>query len=193
VWNSKDPLPALFDRTLVSSAAPKWDFASWVPELVVVALGTNDFSTAVKPTQAQYSTAYKAFLARMRGNYPAAQILCLTYEVDAYQKRYVDALVQEVAAGGDARVGRVHMPALNPSTDLGCHWHPNAAGHRKYADALIPEARKFLAGTWIGEPKGKGPGMGNREMTWPGPAFRWASAGGGAWADLRGRHLAWKE
>lgn len=189
VWNSKEPLPVFFDRTLTGDAALKWDFPSWIPDLVVVALGTNDFSTAVKPTQAQYSSAYKDFLKRVRGHFPAAEILCLTYEVDAYQKRYVDALVQELSAAGDAKVHRVHMPALNQATELGCHWHPNAAGHKKYSEALIPEARKYLGGTRIKEkPGAPAKKKGSEGLGWM-PWFRRPAEAGDEWADARGRMM----
>lgn len=188
---SKEPLPFFFDRTLTGSAQPKWNFAAWIPHLVVVALGTNDFSTAVKPSQAQYAAAYKDFLQRIRGYYPAADILCLTYAVDDFQKPYVDALVKEVNAGGDAKVHRAHMPALDAAKELGCDWHPNVAGHKKYSDALLPEVRKYLAGTWLpGGPEAPGPGTGKSGKAGkpqPTPLFRFAGDGGTAWSDIRGR------
>lgn len=141
---SKQPFPFFFDRTLSGSARPKWDFSSWIPHLVVVALGTNDFSTAVKPTQAQYTSAYAEFLARIRGHYPAAEILCVTYPVDEFQGRYVEALVKALNGKGEAKVHWVSMPALDPSKDLGCDWHPNVSGHRKYSEALLPAVRRHL-------------------------------------------------
>lgn len=184
---SKEPLPFFFDRTLAGSDQPRWSFSSWIPHVVVVALGTNDFSTATKPSQAQYASAYKAFVKKLRGHYPAAQIICLTYPVDNLQKAYVDALATELAGEGDARVSRVHMPALDQSTDLGCDWHPNYLGHKKYADALLPELRKHLAGTWLPRrPAAPESRLGWRQAPWPTPLFRGGEA---EWADARGRTL----
>lgn len=183
---SKEPLPFFFDRTLVGSDQPRWSFASWIPHVVVVALGTNDFSTATKPSQAQYSAAYRSFVKKLRGHYPAAQIICLTYAVDNLQKAYVDALVADLAREGETRISRAHMPALDQSTDLGCDWHPNYLGHRKYADALLPELRKHLAGTWLPrKPAAPESRMGGRIAPWSTPMFRGGEAP--EWADASGR------
>jgi hypothetical protein len=42
--NLNQTIPARFDRTLMESVQPKWDFAKWVPDVVVVCLGLNDYS-----------------------------------------------------------------------------------------------------------------------------------------------------
>ena len=140
---SPNPFPIYFDRTLFGRSAPTWDMTKWIPDLVVIALGTNDFSTAVKPSEAQYTGAYKTFLGRIRGWWPQAQILCLSYSGDEYQKKYIDSVAARAIAAGDTRIHRIHMPPIGDG-DLGCDWHPNISGQRKYADALIPVARQYL-------------------------------------------------
>jgi endoglucanase len=140
---SANPLPAYFDRTLFGRGAPTWDMTKWIPDLIVIALGTNDFSTMVKPSETQYTGAYKAFLARLRGWWPNAEILCLTYSVDDYQKKYADSVVARATAAGDAKIHRIHLPPLG-NGDVGCDWHPNVSGQQKYANALIPAARQYL-------------------------------------------------
>ena len=153
---SAQPMPPLYDRTLFAQAQPKWDMSKWVPDVIVVALGTNDFSTAVKPTETQYTSAYQAFLAKLRGWHPNAQILCLTFSADNYQKPYVDSVVNRALKAGDTRIHRAHMPALATS-DLGCDYHPNVSGHRKFADALIPVMRQLLGvNSGIAPPRNRG-------------------------------------
>jgi lysophospholipase L1-like esterase len=147
---SANPMPPYYERTLFNAASPKWDFSKWVPDVVTVALGTNDFSTAVKPTQTQYSGAYKAFLAKLRAWHPDAHLVCVTYAVDAFQEKFVDALVKETAAS-DAKVHHVKLPGLT-SAEMGCDGHPNVAGQKKYADILIPELRKYLPTTGLARP-----------------------------------------
>jgi lysophospholipase L1-like esterase len=196
---SAQPMPPLYDQTLFGKAQPKWDMSKWVPDVIVVALGTNDFSTAVKPTEQQYASAYLAFLAKLRGWHPNAQILCVTYSVDNFQKAYVDSVVNRAAKAGDTRVHRVHMPALAAS-DLGCDYHPNVAGHQKYADVLIPVMRQYLGTTGTRKPpRGSqaAPGAkgtkGAREtgMLPSGgvPLKAWESETGTEWVDARGRRL----
>jgi lysophospholipase L1-like esterase len=196
---SAQPMPSVFDRTLFSAATPKWDMSKWIPDLIVIALGTNDFSTAVKPTEAQYTAAYADFLAKIRGWFPSAQILCMTYSVDNFQKKYVDTVVARATAKGDAKIHRVHMPAL-ANADLGCDYHPNVAGHLKYSEALLPSVKQYLGIT-----SGIAPQRHGRKGT-PAPlrsgsteAFQVPPRGDasgpqiapdqGEWVDARGRFL----
>ena len=188
---SARPMPSYFENTLFGADTPKWDMSKWVPDIVVIALGTNDFSTAVKPSEAQYAGAYKDFLKKIRGWFPKAEIVCLTYPVDNYQQKYVDALVKDVTAAGDAKVHRTHMPALNPATDLGCDYHPNVSGQQKYADALVPILRPYL-GIPVLHPApdpasgGQAPPKAGRMETWKVPYPGGSAADR---ADARGRWL----
>ncbi len=200
---SARPLPSYFEQTLFGSAKPSWDMAKWIPDLIVVALGTNDFSTTVKPSEAQYTGAYADFLGKIRGWYPNAQILCMTYAVDSYQKKYVDSVVNRAIAKGDQKIHRVHMPTL-ASTDLGCDFHPNVSGQQKYSDALLPYVKQYL-GIATGIAPGldgghgrngrkrlrkAGPGTAGATETWRIP-LRTAGTDGAfeAWTDATGRNL----
>src|SRR5262249_41999742 len=70
-----DPMPPLWDRTLPSSNGSTWDF-SWKPDVVIINLGTNDFSTDVDPSELQFTAAYESFLRHIRSKYADAYILC---------------------------------------------------------------------------------------------------------------------
>lgn len=196
---SAQPMPPLYDQTLFGKAQPKWDMSSWVPDVIVVALGTNDFSTAVKPTEPQYASAYQAFLAKLRGWHANAQILCVTYSVDNFQKAYVDSVVSRAVRAGDTLIHRVHLPAL-ATTELGCDYHPNVAGHRKYADALIPAVRPYLGTTGTRKPSRRSKAAsksatGRRAAAESGmfpfgmaPFKAWETEVETEWVDARGRH-----
>lgn len=188
---SAQPMPYFYDRTLYNREQPKWDESKWVPDLIIVALGTNDFSTAVKPSEQQYTSAYRVLLSKLRLLHPAAPILCLTYAVDAFQKAYVDSVVNRAVKAGDAKIHRIHMPALATS-DLGCDYHPNAAGQQKYADALIPVVRQYLGTTGTLKPSRRsGAASGKRDAVETGmlPSKAWETGTEAEWVDARGRRL----
>ena len=69
--------PTLYDRILPLEPTPTWDFSRWKPEVVVVNLGTNDFSTDDDPAEELFTSSYAALLGRIRTNYPDAFILCV--------------------------------------------------------------------------------------------------------------------
>ena len=72
-----EPLPTLYDRTISTDKSHLWNF-SWQPEVVVINLGTNDYSGSPKPTPTQFTTAYQTFLEHLRSKYANAFILCVS-------------------------------------------------------------------------------------------------------------------
>jgi len=114
--------------------------ADWAPQVVVISLGTNDFSVDVKPEEpwpnkaalrAAYVDSYVGFVARLRALDPHA-VFAL-----AATGGYVDAVrsvVERVKASGDARVVFVEFAGL---TLQGCNYHPNAQDHETMSGALI--------------------------------------------------------
>jgi hypothetical protein len=183
---SAHPMPPYYDQTLFGAATPKWDFARWQPDIVAVALGTNDFSTAVKPSQEQYSGAYKEFIKKLRAWHPKAHIILLTYAVDSYQEKYVAALAAEVIAQGEKNLEHVKLPS--PGADVGCDWHPNVTAHRKFADILVPVVNRYFAAASLEPPR---PAHSGRAGFRPSPGetwlVPWSPSGPGLASDARGR------
>ncbi|MEA2698077.1 MAG: hypothetical protein QOI66_2348 [Myxococcales bacterium] len=141
-----DPFPIYYDRTLPDRAASQWDFASWQPQVVVINLGTNDVSTPVDPTEAQFTGAYRTFLQHVRSKYPAALILCtvapLLGGADLTEARaYIDAAV---AATGDAKIKSFPMAQTDPADGWGCDFHPSVKTHQKMAATLTAQLKTEL-------------------------------------------------
>ena len=65
----------VYDRTLAMDAKPKADLKGWVPGVVVINLGTNDFGDQKNPPQEKgWVEAYKAFIGKLRETAPKAYI-----------------------------------------------------------------------------------------------------------------------
>lgn len=113
----------------------EWHF-DWVPDLVVVNLGTNDFAHEI-PAKSEFITAYRNFLEDIMQQYPQAKIVCLTGSMMSGQKLQVlkSYLSEIVSSFPEERVFRFD---LSPQGDLGmgCDWHPNLAQHKKNAQEL---------------------------------------------------------
>jgi hypothetical protein len=70
----KNTIPEIYDKVLPTDPGSRaWDFSSWQPQAVVIALGTNDFAGKNQP-ETEWSAAYKAFVRRLRALYPEAVI-----------------------------------------------------------------------------------------------------------------------
>jgi lysophospholipase L1-like esterase len=147
-----DPMPVLFERTLPEEQASRWDF-SWVPQAVVVNLGTNDFSTEPDPPQESFVAAYRALLERVRSVYPSAFVLCtvgpmLGGEDLGRARRGIAEAVRQRRTSGDGRVVAYEMQTPNPSP--GCDWHPSTATHARMAAELAGELERALG--WSSRP-----------------------------------------
>ncbi len=144
--DTTDPLPALYDRVLPTRGANSWDF-SWLPEAVVINLGTNDFSTDGDPTLELFRDEYAAFLGHLRDVYPDAYILCTVgpllegADLDA-ARMGIEAAVAVRKSAGDARVESWQMNIANDNP--GCDYHPGLATHEAMGAALVAELRTRL-------------------------------------------------
>ncbi len=146
---SVDPFPPVFPRTCGTVANNDYDFA-WQPDVVVVALGINDFSTTPHPSEEQYVGGYLSFIETLRSHYPDAHIIC-TYlsSMDSVASGYIAAAA---SASGDSKVhfASVSYNLVVPD-DFGPHYHPNIVGQAKIADAFIPVFDSIMGTTWGGD------------------------------------------
>jgi lysophospholipase L1-like esterase len=129
--DTNEPMPELYGRTLTASASPEWDFSSFVPDVVVVNLGTNDFSAALD--SGAFIDAYVALLGEVRGHYPSASIYCVTWaHWGGTNQGYVLAAIDQF---GDAQVSSIEF-TIEPEEGFGCDYHPSLSTHERLGAQL---------------------------------------------------------
>jgi lysophospholipase L1-like esterase len=137
-----------YDRALLNVSGDVWQNpGAWRPQVVVVNLGTNDFSTAVNPGEpwtpdslaVGYRSAYGDFVQKLRTRYGADTTI-----VAVGAGQYAGHVQQVVKARNDAGDSRVRYWFLDDSglDFLGCDWHYSARDDRVIADRLT----SFIAG-----------------------------------------------
>ena len=136
-----DPLPVYYERTLPAQAGSVWDFQQWQADAVVINLGTNDFSTASDPSQAEFESGYRALIETIRSKYANAWILCtngpmLTGTDLSNARAYIQNVVTALNDAGDAKVKAFELTPQSAADGYGCDWHPSAATHVKMAAEL---------------------------------------------------------
>lgn len=119
----------LYKRTSVNDTTDTWDFSRWIPDVVVVFLGSSDFATSI--LYDQFVPAYSALLGDIRFNYPNAKIVCITSKNmtsgnDTYHNWVIDAVNQS----GDANTFVMNYDS-DPSDGFGCDWHPSITTHQE--------------------------------------------------------------
>ncbi|MFD0823035.1 SGNH/GDSL hydrolase family protein, partial [Micromonospora zhanjiangensis] len=137
-----------YDRVLQEVSPEPWRRpAGWRPQLVVVGLGINDFSTPLHAGErwattdqlvADYTTSYLGFVAKLRARYGPRTTIVLSATAVGDSPVFADAVrraVRERNARGDDRVRYWYYD--DPGLDrLGCDWHPSLHDHRIIADQL---------------------------------------------------------
>lgn len=146
--NTDNVLPKIWGNTLGGQATPPWSFTP-EPQAVVINLGTNDFSANMNLAQAEFTSAYSAFLSAVRAKYANAVILCaigpLLYGNGlANATSYITAVVHEANQKGDAKLKLLDLGTQDASKGTGCDWHPNAAEDQHMADLLVAELKADL-------------------------------------------------
>jgi lysophospholipase L1-like esterase len=143
--------PQFFNRTLPDDPASTWNHADYVPDAIVVCLGTNDFSKDL-PDEAVYRKAYDDFVGEIRAVYPRAALVLAESPIfgDApgtpdrakrdQLRRVIDAVMARRRAAGDKRIAVApvgHYPGTPGNA------HPVAFQHEQIAVQLLGPIRSL--------------------------------------------------
>lgn len=128
------------DPTRIDRGSP-----GWRPQLIVIGLGTNDFSTPLHPGEAwrdqaelraDYRAQYLAFARDLLQRHPQARLLLMA------GPNFV-AEVRAVAAALDSSGLRVRVVPYAGLELTGCDWHPSLRDHQRLAEALSEALHGF--------------------------------------------------
>jgi lysophospholipase L1-like esterase len=140
---STEPMPAYYNRTLATYPATDkqtnyWHPEKFMPNLVMIALGTNDFSTQPEPSQEMFVNGYVNFVAQVRSDYPNVPILSLCAPLNTgNQCAYTELAAKQ------ANVNYFAIPT-STVTGYGCDYHPNVDSQKLIAQAVTPIVEKIL-------------------------------------------------
>jgi lysophospholipase L1-like esterase len=147
-------LPLAYPGALMEPGAATAPDPHWRPALIVISLGTNDFSTPLNPGEPwvdrqalrdDYVATYHAFVQSLRQEHPHARIVL--WSTDLYDGEIAGQLARVQArlqASGERLVSTVTITGLEMS---GCNFHPSAADHERIARE-IDQHLQGLAWQW---------------------------------------------
>ena len=167
-YNPEPVMPAQIDLALPDQPdGPKWDHAKFPADVVVVTLGTNDWS-AIDPGRDTFRTGYRDMLADLRERFPDAHIVTvrgplLTGEQGA---AIVDGAEWAMAELGDPDISALDVSLSEDGLTYSCNYHPGRESMRDMAAALAahiaertalrdrPASERILPPDWM-VPDGK--------------------------------------
>jgi len=141
--------PRFYDLALADGPTnAKWVHARYIPDVVVISLGTNDFNLDLGPfpDREELVTAYVALLRAVRQHAPAAHIFVTDgalvsdeTQPERHQRTTLLAFITETAR----RMAdpRVHVFAASHQAGDACNPHPTREQHAAMAAELLPAIR----------------------------------------------------
>jgi len=139
--NKEESIPKKFDRTLMEAADPKWDFGQWVPDVVVICLGLNDFSGLKDKdgkVSEEKSSLFRAtcheFLGTVRSVYPHVKIVVVAAYPEWIRKNVSQVVEEEMAAD---KTDIYYTTFDEFPGGYVANGHPTVETHQKMADQII--------------------------------------------------------
>lgn len=128
------------DRVFDDHDTLSYDFNAYKPNLVMINLGTNDFSPVAVPDVKSYVGNYLKLIRSLRSHYGDVPVLCITpHSASDYLLAALRVLNDSVARYRHVHMAQAMPGIVNYGYDLGASWHPNRQGQRKIAMTLIPQ------------------------------------------------------
>ncbi len=136
---SAPTMPERYDYAIPNDGTA-WDFSKYQPNVVVVNLGTNDFSSG-NPGQ-PYVDAYVSFVQHVRSKYAQANFIL----IDMYGGDRLTALnsvVAKLKSAGEQRVEILSFSSV-PNNNTACNQHPNATAQAAMGALLANRLKSSL-------------------------------------------------
>jgi lysophospholipase L1-like esterase len=146
---TSETMPQRYDRALANDPASTWEHHVFEPDVVVVALGTNDFAGGKGDPGPGFAAAYTNMLAAVREAHPAARIVTTTSPMlgafnYAKHRAYVEASIAARGSAGDTKITLVDIDEQSEADGYGCGYHPSVSTHRKMAARLVAHVKSLM-------------------------------------------------
>ena len=155
-WNSPTPtMPQVYESAYLEiDSTQRWDFSRYTPDIVSIALGTNDFSDGDGKTQrlpfdsATFIKTYVSFIGTIYKHYPNTQIALLTSPMlsDANRDLHFACLqsIKKKATVLFPDKQSIEVFQFQPMVPKGCDYHPDLADHEILANEVRPFFERLL-------------------------------------------------
>lgn len=125
----------------------KWDFSRFVPDIILINLGTNDCSWCkdIQERKNDYRDRYVEFLKYIRENNPGAEILCMLGTMDQRVLKELEEAVKIFkTTQKDEKVHFLSLPPQNPEDGYGADWHPCEFTQKRTAELVVREIKSIM-------------------------------------------------
>jgi hypothetical protein len=155
-WNTTGPyMGQVYEKTdFLINSNRNWDFKTYAPRIVSIALGTNDFSDGDGHTprlpfdSTVFVNNYIRFIDLIKSKYPKAQIALLSSPmINGIKRIKLQNCLSSVKTQVDKKYPTAKPIALyffKPMVARGCGGHPSIEDHEIIAGELAPFFKKLM-------------------------------------------------
>ncbi|MCE3252075.1 MAG: ce2C [Cellvibrio sp.] len=144
-YNGTSPDKSLLKLYPYTLSTPNEKYSGkWQPQIIVIGLGTNDFSTPLNSNerwktraelQNDYVANYVGFVKGLHQQHPKAQfILMASDQMEGELATQINKVVAALKADGLRKIDSIIFKGLDYQ---GCHWHPSVKDSQLLAGLLI--------------------------------------------------------
>ena len=147
--DSSMPLPERIEWITNKNKKKKWDFSSYVPDIVLINLGTNDFNEH-PPTEDNFVDGYRILIDTIRNYYGEVKIICAIGPVMEGKalnniRNYVkEQVVDFYNSNGDKDICFLEHEHQKAENGYGQAYHPSQKTHYIMADELVQKIKEIL-------------------------------------------------
>lgn len=138
---------ASLDKAFAKTEFEVWDNNTYMPQLIVINLGTNDasYTKDIKERIAEFVDEYYKYLKQVRNSNPKAEIICTLGCMGHELCPAVETAVTKFKAETDD--GKIHTQFFEvqlESDGIGSDWHPSLKTQDKMAKNLISKIEEVM-------------------------------------------------
>lgn len=136
----------IWHRVIASQSESLWDHSQFVPDIVVINLGSNDFFSRTIDTSL-FRSAYENFLTEVRNTYdPETKIVCLIGPMlnNEFPENSLDiartiigSIVEGFQNDMDTNIEAYELSSQTGYYGYGADWHPSKGQQQKNSKELI--------------------------------------------------------
>jgi len=145
---SEGSMPTYWNRTIATDTHV-WDFSKWIPDAILILLGSNDYFNPPYPTDQQFINGYINMLQAMATSYPSSPTIINVCVGDLPTNEEPCLHVEQASSKFKANYPSIYYIHVNGSMfnypdDFGCEDHRNRHGQQILADYLYLRMKDIL-------------------------------------------------
>lgn len=137
-----------YSNDIGQSPFEHWDFSRFVPDFIIVHLGTNDesWTKGIPEREADFARKYADYLKLIRSKNPSSDIICCYGAMlDTVYHVIEKAVEMFISETGDTHIHMLHFTVQNEERDgIGADFHPSQKTHDRMTEELCRKIKEIM-------------------------------------------------